>query len=256
MKNKHRVGNIVRIKKNLLAYVDEKSRCNGCPVSTLMLQHEGKTATITNAYPDKKYRLDVDNGLCYWTDELLVPVSWEYEMRYDVGERVRIRKDLKERDVFGISIISPSMAEQRGKVATIQSVNQSFYFLDINGEGWTEEMFEPVEEEEKTVEKFTRKDLQTCMFGETNDGSIFVVAGNLLVFENGGYDFLYDLLEDLSFKYSDEEATIDRVVKECKSFDMYKKGYGVEVFNRLKPMTLKEIEKALGYRIRLVEEKE
>lgn len=149
MKNKHRVGNIVRIKKNLLAYVDEKSRCNGCPVSTLMLQHEGKTATITNAYPDKKYRLDVDNGLCYWTDELLVPVSWEYEMRYDVGERVRIRKDLKERDVFGISIISPSMAEQRGKVATIQSVNQSFYFLDINGEGWTDEMFEPVEEEEK-----------------------------------------------------------------------------------------------------------
>lgn len=202
----------------------------------------------------------LDGALQFWypEDNSIAIGERRQGMKYKVGDKVKIKPGLKPGSAYGNYYFSLSMASFIGYIATIQAVYEDCYDIDLDDKiyQWTDEMFEPVEEKEKTMEKFTRKDLQTCMFGETSDGSIFVVAGNLLVYENGGYDCVYDLLEDLSFKYSDEEVTIDRVVKECKSFDMYKKRYGVEVFNRLKPMTLKEIEKALGYRIRLVEEKE
>lgn len=111
MSNKYKVGDVVRIKKNLLSGVDCAGCYDSCFVASEMLSYEGRTAIIMEARRKNRYSINLDHGFFCWTDE----------------------------------------------------------------------MFEPVEERDKTTAEFTRKDLQTCMFGETNDGSIFVVAGNLLV---------------------------------------------------------------------------
>ena len=173
-------------------------------------------------------------------------------MQYKIGDTVRIRKDLVAFQDYGAARFIDKMSRYLGEEAKIEVVNKDTYSLDVDQCAWlwSEEMFEPVE-----TAVFSKKDLQSGMFGETNDGAIFVVAGDILVFEHGEYDFLNDLEEDLNFKTPDEVYRIDRVVKDCLSFDLYKKGYGTELFSRLKPMTIQEVERELGYRIKLVEEK-
>lgn len=173
-------------------------------------------------------------------------------MRYKVGDTVRIRKDLVADHQYGPEMLVGQMLKYLGREAKIETVSNNVYCLDIdkNGWSWSEEMLEPV-----GSDRFSKKDLQSGMFGETQDGAIFVVAGYMLVYQAGGFDYLEDLNEDLCFKFTDEDNWIARVVKDCHSFDLYKDGYGTELFSRLKPMTLREIEEALGYRIKLVEEK-
>ena len=46
----------------------------------------------------------------------------------------------------------------------------------------------------------TRADLKTGMFGKTNDNDWFVVVNDLLVYENGGFDEISMLTEDLMFE--------------------------------------------------------
>lgn len=81
-------------------------------------------------------------------------------MRYKVGDKVRIREDLIVDENYGLCFV-PSMAQYKGKVATITNIewDACCYTIDLDDKcwHWTNEMFEDVmksenKDEEKTVD--------------------------------------------------------------------------------------------------------
>lgn len=70
-----------------------------------------------------------------------------HEMKYKVGDKVKVRSDLEENKGYGGWYASESMVKMRGEIVTIRGVGSSAYELEENDLMWTDEMFEPVEEE-------------------------------------------------------------------------------------------------------------
>ena len=69
---KFKVGDIVRIRKDLTPL----SNYGKFPFVEEMLKYRGKTATVVNVMDAcSYYDLDIDNGWCAWTDEMLEPVD-------------------------------------------------------------------------------------------------------------------------------------------------------------------------------------
>lgn len=82
-------------------------------------------------------------------------------MKYKVGDKVRIREDLVMGRNYGVAIAVNRMTDMGGSVVTIESFltigrddKALGYYIeeDPNGYLWTDEMFEPVEEELTTEE--------------------------------------------------------------------------------------------------------
>lgn len=71
-------------------------------------------------------------------------------MKYNVGDKVRIREDLVMGGNYGCSIAVNDMVDMGGSVATIERVYEelSSYYIEEDTKSylWTDEMFEPVEE--------------------------------------------------------------------------------------------------------------
>lgn len=76
----------------------------------------------------------------------------------------------------------------------------------------------------------TKKELVTGMFG-VDDGEVFVVAGDKLIFEGGKYNNIDDLDENLMFN---EEAGIDALY-EARCFQQVKNGHGKLIWKRPEP---------------------
>lgn len=68
-------------------------------------------------------------------------------MKYKVGDRVRVRRDLEENKTYGGWNALENMVKMRGEIVTIRRVRSSGYELKENNLMWTDEMLEPVEEE-------------------------------------------------------------------------------------------------------------
>lgn len=69
-------------------------------------------------------------------------------MKYKAGDKVRVRKDLKERMSYGCERFTDAMKKQMGKIVTISNViDDIYYYIQEDIYNWTDEMFEPVEEE-------------------------------------------------------------------------------------------------------------
>ena len=72
-------------------------------------------------------------------------------MKYKVGDKVRVREDLKVGDGFGCTTAVVDMLKYRGKIMTIKEARSSvvgnYTVYEINDDGefwsWTDEMFEP-----------------------------------------------------------------------------------------------------------------
>ena len=79
------------------------------------------------------------------------------EMRFKVGDKVRVLNDLEVDKMYGSDYVIPEMVEWLGKIATISIVSGDYYSLDIDaivsgdyykldidgGEWcWTDEMLE------------------------------------------------------------------------------------------------------------------
>lgn len=68
-------------------------------------------------------------------------------MKYKAGDKVRVRKDLVVGKRYGCYPAVSKMVEKSGKIATIRTVHSDFYEIYKDVYSWTDEMFEPVEEE-------------------------------------------------------------------------------------------------------------
>lgn len=72
-------------------------------------------------------------------------------MKYKVGDKVRVRENLKDGHSYGHRFLNLYMKTFVGKVVTISDVNERVNLFRIKDDGgqntWSEEMFEPLESE-------------------------------------------------------------------------------------------------------------
>ena len=79
-----------------------------------------------------------------------------HEMKYKVGDKVRVRSDLKERMGYGCQRFTDAMKKQMGKIVTISNVvDDRYYYIKEDNYNWTDEMLEPVKLLEQLIQTFT-----------------------------------------------------------------------------------------------------
>jgi hypothetical protein len=71
-------------------------------------------------------------------------------MKYKVGDKVKIREDLDISKVYGTWDCSIDMISHSGKIATIVNCYDNSYHIDVDDEcyDWTDEMFEDISNDE------------------------------------------------------------------------------------------------------------
>lgn len=74
-------------------------------------------------------------------------------MRYKVGDKVRVRRDLNEDMTCNEFIVTTPMADKAGDIVTISAVHRRCYHIVECGCAWTDEMFEGLAENELTAEE-------------------------------------------------------------------------------------------------------
>ena len=71
-------------------------------------------------------------------------------MKYKVGDKVRVRKDIKEHETYGSYLTcNDSMVKKAGLVVTIKECDNVYsrYKIDADDWNWDDEMFEGLAEE-------------------------------------------------------------------------------------------------------------
>lgn len=73
-------------------------------------------------------------------------------MKYEVGDIVKVREDLKAGNDNGKLFVTSDMAELAGKLVTIYDIDGDYYHIVENDFLWTDDFFEDKENEEKSDE--------------------------------------------------------------------------------------------------------
>ena len=83
-------------------------------------------------------------------------------MRYKVGDKVRVRRDLNKGMIYNEFTVTTPMADKAGDIVTISAVSRRYYHIAEYGCCWTDEMFEGLVEEELTAEEAIRLKCEMC----------------------------------------------------------------------------------------------
>lgn len=67
-------------------------------------------------------------------------------MKYKVGDKVKVRSDLRVGKSYGEHTFVHDMFKFMGKIVTIESAREQGYRIEEDAYWWTDEMLEPVEE--------------------------------------------------------------------------------------------------------------
>lgn len=166
-------------------------------------------------------------------------------MKYKVGDKVRIRSDLKEtmnNAIYGISVNS-EMVKLAGKMVTIKDIiNEKIYTIKEYGFAWTDEMFE-------CIEKPSREDFLKMPVGT----KIITDKGKELVYDGECFSDKDDVIMDTMID-DDLNLIYDDMDYGTKIIEILEPEYRTVWKESPKKMTLKEIEKELGYPVEIVEE--
>lgn len=91
-------------------------------------------------------------------------------MKYKVGNKVKIREDLKDNEIYGSGYLDATsdMVSRGGMIATITECEEDSYRIDVDNGfySWVDEMFEDVEESEA---KFKIGDKVRILTGSNSD---------------------------------------------------------------------------------------
>ena len=174
-------------------------------------------------------------------------------MKFKVGDRVRIRKDLKEGDDFEI-YVTDGMEELAGEIVTITKVNKALvnvmYVIDKDDGfySWSEDMFENSVKPSK--EELFKMPIGTIIKTDRQEHNIFVKVG-----EN---DFCNDNRDHIEDGDINDDLTKKRCFYGTKIIEIQEPTYEIiyKEEAEVKEMTIAEIEKELGYPIKVVKEEE
>ena len=141
-------------------------------------------------------------------------------MKYKVGDKVRVRKDLQNGTNYGDYMFVSGMDDYKGSVVTISEAFSSVCYIKEDKEkwGWTDEMFEA--EDELTAEEAIKIQAEIC-------SSMSNCANCPIYKEKGGY-----CCE--SFKAENPEKIVE-IIKQWKK-DHEKKEIETEIVDLIKVM--------------------
>lgn len=173
-------------------------------------------------------------------------------MKYEAGDKVRIRKDLKKGDNFELWV-DDEMEKLAGKKVTIIKVFRTLTSVRYNIDkdrgfySWTEDMFEDFEK--PTNNELLRMPIGTIIKTDREENNVFVKVGEK-DFCNNNCDHILDqnINKDLSLDCYFSNKIIE--IQEPTYNTIYKAD------KKIKEMTIAEIEKELGYPIKVVKEEE
>lgn len=141
-------------------------------------------------------------------------------MRYKVGDKVRVRKDLNEDMTCNEFIVTTTMADKAGDIVTISAVHRRCYHIVECGCAWTDEMLEGLAEE-LTAEEAIRSFNELC--------------------------FKYSLCSDCPVKHLRGDMT-------CRNFRIEHPDKVVEVLKQLKKdHEKKEVETEITWSVLIIE---
>lgn len=177
-------------------------------------------------------------------------------MKYKVGDKVKIRSDLRVNKMYGGAVLVEDMVEYMGKTMTVKEVYKEAYSLeeDVKRRFWTDEM----------LEISPKSMLEPCMVVKMRNGTLNMVImvndrGIFLITRNKEYLYLksyddnlkyrwdvtdYDIVEIYGLSYNPQKSM--DISTECR-YLLWKR-------DEVKKMTVAEIQEALGYKIEIVEE--
>ena len=180
--------------------------------------------------------------------------------KFKVGDKVRVRTGLEvDREYNDGCTFVDDMVPHMGNTATITSAwdyrGEARYKINTNRWTWTDNMLELVE---SVV--FAKADLKDGMVVEIRKGHRYILLNGKLVNNKGSFNFS-DIKDDLTDKDLPESFSIDKVyisraivlkhLFESSSLELIWERPKEEP---VKEMTVAEIEKELGYKVKVVAE--
>lgn len=193
--------------------------------------------------------------------QCLPPLEWsgipcQIFMKFKVGQKVRVKKDLVIGRQYGEYCFNIHMVNLRGKILVVSSVFDNGYHVEEPSYFiFSDEMLEPAE--------FTKADLETGMVVEYRDGRLRVVFGNRLLGKQE-YCLLNEFEETLLEKGTNRNMDIMKVyrprVEQLYDIEDFFEFARLELIwerqedPEAEEMTLAEIEKELGRKIKIISE--
>lgn len=169
-------------------------------------------------------------------------------MKFEVGDKVRVKKNLKDIKKFKWGYM-PEMKSFEGKIVTIKSVGKESVSIeeDTNRYGWDFRAFEPISKK-PTKEELFKMPIGTKITTDLDEYNVFVKKDTDR-FENNLSDVIsnYYINEDLSLNVG---CYGDKIIK--IEVPTYKTVY--DSSEEVKEMTMDEICKVLGYNIKIIKE--
>lgn len=143
-------------------------------------------------------------------------------MKYKVGDKVRVRKDLLIRTNYEDYMFVSGMDDYKGSVVTISDVFSNVYYIkeDKGKWGWTDELFEGLAGDELTAEEAIKIQAEIC--------SNISNCANCPIYKEKG-DYCCE-----SFKAENPEKVV-RIIKQWKK-DHEKKEIETEIVDIIKVM--------------------
>ena len=130
-----------------------------------------------------------------------------YKMKYKVGDKVRVRRDLEEYGQYGKYGANRNMAELHGSIVEIKKVENEKQRYEINDNlyYWTDEMFEGLVEDELTAEEATKILSEICCENELCGGCPISEAKGKMTCQSFRRDKTEEVLELLKRWTKDHE---------------------------------------------------
>ena len=248
---KYKIGTKVRVRED----IDEHDYIDDMYVLPTMLKYRGKVLTVSGNKGEKAYKFaeltEDENMDVFFTDHMLLPVP---APKHKIGDRVTVRRGMDTSKKYGEVSIIPFMRNQGGKTFTIEEIDYTTFKVPtyrFEGEGcyWTDAMLDEDEDIEIT------------------DPMSIVENGNIVQVARGSYFFYLDgrgYGRNGFTKFSSSGYKIVKIWKFNKgnissSHELAdpEKCIGDLIWEKplaAKEMTVSEIEKALGYNIKIVKE--
>ena len=123
-------------------------------------------------------------------------------MKYKVGDRVKIREDLKDEKMYGDWDCATDMTKHSGMIATIMQCNKDsdFYKIDVDKEyyNWTDEMFEGLAVESEDDVKAKTVDIGYYLehYGHRVIKNVYIDGYD----DNSTYLYCVDIEETVQYK--------------------------------------------------------